>query len=436
MVIDGMDLAAASEARIVRLAARGNSGAQSVDGAVLTRTFIICIVVATLFVGLRTIARWLATHKVALQDGFCWLGYITFLGYTITYIPILPEIKTMQMLITNDPKLSKEDMAEFIQSGYGDMMSSIMGIQVLFWTTLWCVKGSLLIMFRQLVYRVPLYGKIWWGVVIFTILGYIGCIISQFTACHDMKNIRKVGVCTSASDIRGASISLYFGLSVDVASDLMSKHPATIIQYEHLTDTYTVMAIPISLLWNVRMNLAEKAGILIAFSAGIATIIAAFIRAFTMSPNSKDQVNVSWLAFWAAVEGCIALCVNSIPSFAIFVRGRVQAHRSQRSGGRSGNSANKYGQMGSGTDKARTGLGNSVALSKIGHGETDEDSVRGLAVNEDGTSRGAPRYKASVSVGRNFAGGRGDVETSSQESIMGLEHSAKEVYVTRTVHVS
>lgn len=184
------------------------------------------------------------------------------------------------------------------------------------------------------------------------------------------------------------------------------------------------------------MSIAEKAGILVAFSAGIATIIAAFIRAFTLSLSSKEQVNVSWLAFWAAVEGCIALCVNSIPSFAIFVRGRVQAHRSQRSGGRSGNSANKYGQMDSGTDKARTGLGNSVALTKIANGETDEDSIRGLALHEDSNNRGAPRYKASVSVGRNFAGRRGDIETSSQESIMGLEHSAKEVYVTTTVHVS
>ncbi len=194
------------------------------------------------------------------------------------------------------------------------------------------------------------------------------------------------------------------------------------------------MAIPISLIWNLQINFIEKLDIGITFSAGLATVIVAFLRAFLLDKSGKDQkvgtvVDITWLCFWAAIECCIAVCVNCMPSFAILVRTKVHEHRS------GGTYPQGYGQMGSKPDtgmKSKQGITvkSDIMMSHLDGRYSDEQDMEmgGFKTRTDGG-----KYHAKISAGPN----NGPLhENSSQESIMGPEQRGKEVFVTRTVDIS
>jgi hypothetical protein len=54
----------------------------------------------------------------------------------------------------------------------------------LMWTVLWCVKASLLALFWRLFDGLPQYRRMWWVVVVFVALSYVGCWIASAWTCH------------------------------------------------------------------------------------------------------------------------------------------------------------------------------------------------------------------------------------------------------------
>lgn len=76
------------------------------------------------------------------------------------YIKILPNIYLVQDVRDGIQKAGPE----FFIKG-SEMLEIIWPIQVFFWTCLWCVKVSLLLMFKRLTERVPLHRTLWWIVM-------------------------------------------------------------------------------------------------------------------------------------------------------------------------------------------------------------------------------------------------------------------------------
>ncbi len=103
------------------------------------------------------------------------------------------------------------------------MLKEFFVVQFFFWLTLWAVKWSLLFMFKRLTEGLPLYTQIWWCVLVYSVLVFIGCCISNFTSCSSMKAWFTAGECsTSARDARAKEISLWFSLAADLSTDLLS----------------------------------------------------------------------------------------------------------------------------------------------------------------------------------------------------------------------
>ena len=198
------------------------------------------------------------------------------------------------------------------------------------------------------------------------------------------------------------------------------------------------MAIPISLVWNLKINIYEKLGVGLAFSAGLATIIVACLRAFMLTDPSTNGrsatqvVDITWLCFWASIECCIAVCVNCLPSFAILIRSKVIQNRSGQ-----GTHTSGYGQMDSktvGTARRSRAVKSDIHMDDIERfSEEDQEAAGGFRTRPD-----PGNYMASVTVGsvRRPPASTNHMSSSSQESIMGQEQRTKEVYVTRTVHIS
>jgi hypothetical protein len=57
-------------------------------------------------------------------------------------------------------------------------------IIVLFWTVTWSVKYSFLALYYRLFNGLAIYRKIWWAVVIFAAMTYVGCWIASVWTCH------------------------------------------------------------------------------------------------------------------------------------------------------------------------------------------------------------------------------------------------------------
>lgn len=102
------------------------------------------------------------------------------------------------------------------------MLKEFFVVQFFFWLTLWAVKWSLLFMFKRLTEGLPIYTQIWWAVLIYSILVFIGCCISNFTSCSSMKAWFTAGECASPRDAHAKEISLWFSLAADLSTDLLS----------------------------------------------------------------------------------------------------------------------------------------------------------------------------------------------------------------------
>lgn len=67
-------------------------------------------------------------------------------------------------------------------------------IIVFFWSTTWSVKYAFLALYYRLFNGLCIYRKVWWGVVVFSALAYVGCWISSVWTCHPPSTYFKFGI--------------------------------------------------------------------------------------------------------------------------------------------------------------------------------------------------------------------------------------------------
>ncbi|KAL8919871.1 MAG: hypothetical protein Q9172_004776 [Xanthocarpia lactea] len=184
-------------------------------------------------------------------------------------------------------------------------------IIVLFWTTVWVVKVSFLIFYRQLFTGLPEHMLGWWLTSGFTAMAYLLCWAFQLGACETPRDIRYSNAC------------LYVAAAGDIASDLMSESWSKSLKA--LIDTQVVMGLGLRLLWNLQISAREKVALGAIFSVGLIKITFAVIRVVKIGA-SATHVNPIWLALWTMIEASVAIVVASLPSFRVlFAHGRRQS---------------------------------------------------------------------------------------------------------------
>jgi hypothetical protein len=132
---------------------------------------------------MRTGARFFKTRQIPLapEDLFIYMALSSFAIMCALYLATMPTFYNVQAISAGlmPPYAS-------LQTDLVAMLKEFFAVQIFFWLTLWAVKWSLLFMFKRLTEGLPLYTKIWWGVLGFTVLTFIGCVISNFTSCSSM----------------------------------------------------------------------------------------------------------------------------------------------------------------------------------------------------------------------------------------------------------
>jgi len=107
-----------------------------------------------------------------------YLGLATNIAMSGLYLNLLPRLQKILLVETGQ-------LAPYATMDI-DMVIGLKEVfcgQIIFWSTLWSVKLSLLFIFKKLTTGISLYTKIWWGVLVFSVLSFLGCIISAYHQC-------------------------------------------------------------------------------------------------------------------------------------------------------------------------------------------------------------------------------------------------------------
>lgn len=242
---------------------------------------------------MRAGARWFKTRQFPMHmEDICMYGaLVSFAIMCALYLATIPTFFNITAIEAGlmEPYAS-------LESDLVVMLKEFFVVQFFYWLTLWAVKWSLLFMFKRVTEGLPLYTKLWWAMLVFSALTFIGCCISNFTSCSSMHAWFTAGLCETPRDSRAKTISLWYCLGVDLLTDLLSAPLPSPLVSTQLTWNVIVMAIPIRVLWNLRISLVEKISIGVVFVVGIITMVTAIVRSVSLeSTSGTGQVSTTWL---------------------------------------------------------------------------------------------------------------------------------------------
>jgi hypothetical protein len=129
----------------------------------------------------RSAVRWWKARIFQAEDFFLWFALACFISMCSIYLAIYP-ILYKAIAVASEEATPWATMT----SDLVEMLHLFFAVQLLFWTTLWGVKFSLLYMFRRLTLGLPLYSRIWLAITVFTGITYLASVVTEFTSCSSM----------------------------------------------------------------------------------------------------------------------------------------------------------------------------------------------------------------------------------------------------------
>ncbi|KAI2472349.1 hypothetical protein F4781DRAFT_12021 [Annulohypoxylon bovei var. microspora] len=235
------------------------------------------------FVG-RVWMRWISLHKLVVDDFIMLFVLCIMLATSIIcqlrlgYVYMMEEVGNG---LREPPITFLEDVPKALHG--------LLAVDILATFGIWGVKFSFLLFFYRIFCSADrLYRRLWYAVVIITIL----CLGAFFGLGSDKCTTSEVDIilteCTWPSNIRMEWIQVQATSAVDAFSDVL------------------IMIFPIQILWRVRISLKKKLYLSFMFMLTLFTVAMAIIRGTisygrVASDYSQSQ-NMSWIWFWMQME--------------------------------------------------------------------------------------------------------------------------------------
>ena len=194
------------------------------------------------------------------------------------------------------------------------------------WTSIFVVKFAYLAFFRRLIDRIPPLIKYWRVVVGISIVSFSICIISVYETClkwgleagkHMSIRLLSTGLILElASCLQPVYFHRALGLAIsdivlDIGTDLL------------------IIAIPLHILWSVRIKPRQKIVLGVFLSLNLFMAIIASIRVSGL--NFRGRFDEVWVYFWQQIEACIAVTMISLTAFrSVFVASESSRARRER----------------------------------------------------------------------------------------------------------
>ncbi|KAK2734540.1 hypothetical protein FQN57_001645 [Myotisia sp. PD_48] len=241
----------------------------------------------------------LSLHRqVFWDDVFAITAYFMLLGQLV-----LVTVMTPQIYLLIDVYAGVTPPADYLDQ-ITFMIKIMYAHSMLFTTCVYCVKASFLSLFWRLIRNLVNFRKAWWGTAIFCGLTYCTTIAFFPISCTKLY----VYGCTDAHSIKLGLISLRFGTSVDIATDI------------------AIMLLPIAFVMKSHLPLPQKLGLIGLFGLG-GVIIAIAVLRIVATDNQSKHPPTSWLIFWGTMESCVAVITSCFAAFkSLFTLRKRSSH--------------------------------------------------------------------------------------------------------------
>ncbi|KXJ94966.1 hypothetical protein Micbo1qcDRAFT_192136 [Microdochium bolleyi] len=292
--------------------------------AVLLAIIWSCFGCAVLIVTGRTAVRLKIAKRPSAEDYWILFALAALLALCILETIQLPSLYYMTAVLEGKVSFSMSLIAHT-----ETYLRYQFPITCLYWTVLWSIKAGFLALYFKLFKELTVYRRVWYGLAVFTLLAYAACWASLAVSCGTLDNFFRFNQCGSEKSIWMSNFNVYLSTSVDVFTDLC------------------IMAMPLRLIYNVRVSTGQKVGLIAVFGLGFVMIAFSIIRANQILVP-KMFVNLSMLMLWSTLAATISVIVGSLPAFKVFIANRTATRRARgTNGSSSANSRQIHHQPGS-----------------------------------------------------------------------------------------
>ncbi|KAK6844147.1 hypothetical protein PG995_014257 [Apiospora arundinis] len=270
------------------------------------------MLIATLVAATRAVFGYQTGTKLKWDDAWLIAAYLLFIvlaGFQVGKYELLFRV----MDVFHEKAPSYAEVAEDGSKVQTLMFFTSTGL----WVAIWCVKFSLLALYKNMVAQQPLYTRLWWAVLVYCTLvsltvqpgllpsrdilrlkhekSLVVSVIVQIAACLPVSDLWKPGGCATPGILRRIYISVWQSYSADVTTDLM------------------VMLLPLGIIRGLKMPTSRKLSLGLLFCLGALVIIVSTVRAAQVGSDPSVPPPTLWVAQWNIIETAVAVMVGCGP---------------------------------------------------------------------------------------------------------------------------
>lgn len=148
----------------------------------------VAVAVAVISAFLRFACRWRVKRQVSMDDSLVYFALLNLLCMAVLYVLVTPTMFTLDAIA-----IGKESPPADLAERTAFYLKCQFAIIVMFWTTLWAVKISVLLFYKNLFNKLPKQMTLWWAVLGAVVALYLGCWGSQLASCEPIDSYFRLG---------------------------------------------------------------------------------------------------------------------------------------------------------------------------------------------------------------------------------------------------
>ncbi|KAI1418057.1 hypothetical protein F5Y13DRAFT_184571 [Hypoxylon sp. FL1857] len=168
--------------------------------------------------------------------------------------------------------------------------------QMLFWTSLFCVKFSFMFLYRLIFGGRGNYNRIWLGAMVYIVICYGLCLIGVYGQCGDARNLFSYEQCQTPYVAMLDSRVIWVAYFFNVTSDLI------------------VVGIPMPVIWRLQIPMAQRLAVSAICSLAIITIAFETVRTVKLYQENANLTNL-----YSYLELLISVLLSMLPSYRFLI---------------------------------------------------------------------------------------------------------------------
>ena len=198
-------------------------------------------------------------------------------------------------------------------------LNAYLASDFLLWATLFSVKASFLAIMWSIFNVSATFRRLWWAVVVYTLIGFLVCVISELWTCGSPSDFGNFDICMDA---------------LSSTTSVVSSTPDLLKVVFHISSDLVILALPLFYINRLQMSRAKKISVAAVFALIIIDIVTGILRNSSSicedSPSTwNSSVCIDLNIITTVLELSIAVVVCALPAYrAILPSSRKRRYES------------------------------------------------------------------------------------------------------------